>query len=136
MNANLKLILGIFAGMLVFILCVAVIQFAGHALIPPPENASIATPEELAAYLSERPVALVPVLLGYVLGSLAGGFAAARIAGPRAMPAAVAIGVLGMVANFFNLQAIPHPLWFVIVSFLIFVPMAWLGGRLAAGRAA
>ena len=39
-----------------------------------------------------------------------------------------------LIAGIMNLVAIPHPLWFSIVSLLVFLPAAWLGGRIGAGR--
>jgi hypothetical protein len=36
-----------------------------------------------------------------------------------------------MAAGIFNLVAIPHPLWFAILSVLVFLPAAYAGGLLA-----
>lgn len=35
-----------------------------------------------------------------------------------------------------NLVAIPHPLWFSIMTVLVFIPSAWLGGRMVAADTA
>ncbi len=54
---------------------------------------------------------------------------AARIAG-RPFPALLVGGVM-MLAGISNLAVIPHPLWFMVLSVLVFVPSAWLASRVA-----
>jgi hypothetical protein len=36
-----------------------------------------------------------------------------------------------MVFGILNVVLIPHPLWFTVATFIVFLPAAWLGGRLA-----
>ncbi len=69
-------------------------------------------------------------MLGYSIGSFVGGFAAASITRVNREPSAVIVGLAifaGLIANFLSHW---HPLWFILVS-LIYVPLAWLGGKLA-----
>ena len=68
------------------------------------------------------------VLLSYVIGSIAGGFAATAIATRASRPwPALVVGGLLTVAGTMNLMGIPHPLWFAIASTLCYVPCALLG---------
>jgi hypothetical protein len=69
------------------------------------------------------------VLLGYVLGSLVGGYTAAKIG--RAARLALVVGAILMVFGILNVVLIPHPLWVTVATFLVFLPAAWVGGRLA-----
>lgn len=134
MNPTMKVILGVLAGIVVFMILVMIIQLTGHMLMPPPSDVELTSPDDLAAYIAANPVILLPVLVAYIVGSFGGGYVAAAIAKARPIAAAVGVGIAGMIGNIVNVNSIPHPLWFVVTSFLIFVPLAWVGGRLAAGR--
>ena len=55
----------------------------------------------------------------------------ARIADSPKIAHAVGIGAVFLVFGAINLKMIPHPLWFAIIDLAIYLPAAWLGGRLA-----
>ena len=62
----------------------------------------------------------------------AGCWLAATLAGRRPMLHALILGVLGLV---FNLAAVPgmwalFPHWYTVVSLILVMPFAWLGGRI------
>jgi hypothetical protein len=62
----------------------------------------------------------------------AGCWLAATLAGRRPMFHALVLGVLGLV---FNLAAVPgmwslFPHWYTVVSLILVMPFAWLGGRI------
>ena len=62
----------------------------------------------------------------------AGCWLAATLAGRRPMLHALILGVLGLV---FNLAAVPgmwalFPHWYTVVSLILVMPVAWLGGRI------
>ncbi|HET9004641.1 MAG TPA: hypothetical protein VFN39_11625 [Gemmatimonadaceae bacterium] len=62
----------------------------------------------------------------------AGCWLAATLAGRRPMFHALLLGVLGLV---FNLAAVPgmwslFPHWYTVVSLILVMPFAWLGGRI------
>ncbi len=126
-------ILSVMVGVILAFVLVAVIETSGHLVFPPPEGMDPSDPESIAAAMEEIPaVALLPVLIAWAVGSFGGAFLAARLAGSSKTTCALIVGVLVMAAGIFNLVAIPHPLWFTVVSLLVFLPAAYLGGRLAA----
>jgi hypothetical protein len=54
------------------------------------------------------------------------------VSADRAIVLAAVVGGLLTLAGFANLAAIPHPLWFGVLSTLTYVPCALLGAAIAA----
>ena len=123
-------LLAVAAGIAVAYGGIAVLQSIGHQMYPPPEGIDPADREAFAEVVRQMPVpALLMVLLAYAVGTFFGAWLAARIAG-RPFPALLVGGVM-MLAGISNLTLIPHPLWFMVLSVLVFVPSAWLASRVA-----
>jgi hypothetical protein len=123
-------ILAVVAGVVVGAVVVWVVQLLGHRVVPLPAGMDPTNMESVRAHMAEIPAAAFGfVLLGYVLGALVGGYTAARIG--RAPRLALAVGAILMVFGILNVVLIPHPLWFTVATFIVFLPAAWLGGRLA-----
>ncbi|HEU0054362.1 MAG TPA: hypothetical protein VFQ39_14340 [Longimicrobium sp.] len=78
----------------------------------------------------------VPLLLFFIVYvgvfAVAGCYLAARLAPSRPMRHALVLGVLGLVFNVAGTVAMwdTAPAWFHVVSLLLVMPYAWLGGRL------
>lgn len=126
----IRALLAVAAGIAVAFGGIALFQSLGHQLYPPPEGLDPSDPEAFAEIVGQMPVgALLMVLLAYALGTFCGAWLAARIAG-RPFPALLVGGVM-MLAGISNLAVIPHPLWFMVLSVLVFVPSAWLASRVA-----
>jgi hypothetical protein len=110
-------------------------EFVNGRIFPPPPGLDFANREAMRAAMAQLPpTALLLVLVGWVLGSVTGGFVAAIFGGPAAKRNALFVGVGLMTGGIFNLLTIPHPLWFAIAALLLFLPSAWLGARLAGAR--
>jgi hypothetical protein len=87
--------------------------------------------EEIRAILASAPVgALVVVVIGWVLGSIAGGFLAALISRKRPALHALVLGGLLTLAGIANNLMLPPPIWFWIATIVIFLPATSLGARL------
>ena len=126
----IRALLAVIAGIAVAYGGIAVLQSIGHQMYPPPEGVDPADREAFAEVVRQMPVpALLLVLLAYAVGTFFGAWLAARIAG-RPFPALLVGGVM-MLAGISNLAVIPHPLWFMVLSVLVFVPSAWLASRVA-----
>ena len=90
--------------------------------------------EVLRGLLAAAPMsAFLVVILGWILGAIAGGWVAVRLAGPGIGPGLV-IGVLLTLAGIANNLMIPPPTWFLVVSPLVMIPSAWFGARLVRAR--
>lgn len=78
--------------------------------------------------------ALLVVVAGWLIASVAGGFVAGWVARRAPIGHALLLGgllTLGGVAN--NLM-LPPPLWFWIAGLIVFIPAAYAGGRLVPRR--
>ncbi len=124
---------GFFVGFLVAMVVVILCQSLNLQLYPLPEGFDPSDTEALKAHVASQPTgAFFGVLASYFFGSLAGGATATRVAkDPRA---GIAVGAALMIGGFSNLTRIPHPVWFAIVSTLIYLPSAWIGSALALKR--
>ncbi len=94
------------------------------------------SPEEKQAFIKTLPpMVFAIVLIGYIVGSFAGGFVASKI-GRRWSPGptlAAVVGVLLTIAGvvlFFSLQP-GQPTWFVVASLVCYIPSALIGYRIA-----
>ena len=131
MNPKLRTILAVVVGILVgAIVIFAVELFSPHQ---PPADLDINDKAKFAEWVKTLPFsAFFILLLAYFLGSVVGGWVTNLVAGGRYRPALVT-GLGLFVAGVMNLIAVPHPLWFAIVSSLTYFAGAWIGGRLATG---
>jgi hypothetical protein len=75
--------------------------------------------------------ALIVVVAAYFLGSLAGGFVAARLAPVKHALHAMTVGGFQMVFAVIALALFPHPVWFSIATVLAFIPGALVGFALS-----
>ena len=78
--------------------------------------------------------AKLSVLVGWALGSLIGGFTAARISGRR-WPA-WAVGAAMLLAGAGTMAMIPHPLWFAAATLPAALAPAWIAARFGPKRTA
>ena len=126
------------AGLFGSVILIMAVQAVGTWLYPPPPGTDFTDPEAVAALMAQIPLgALLMVELSYVVGSLGGGVIVRRVSPDRAAVLAAVLGGLLTLFGFANLAAIPHPLWFGVLSTVTYVPCALLGvaagARLRAG---
>jgi hypothetical protein len=133
--AWLRGIVSVVAGFIVASLVMLVVEYTnGHVIYPELGKAAegVTDREVVRQLMATAPTgALLVVLVGWILGSLAGGWVAARTSLSGAMRHAIIVGVLLTAAGIFNNLAIPPPAWFWI-GIGVFLPSAWYGGRMAA----
>ena len=132
----LRSVLAVILGIVAAGLLIWVVEGVGHRVYPPPEGVDFHDPQAVAAIMEEIPLgALLFVLLAWGVGTLAGGWLAALVAGRSATLYALIVGAVMLAGGIMNRVMIPHPVWFWILGVLVFLPAAWLGARLApAGR--
>jgi uncharacterized membrane protein (DUF485 family) len=119
----LRSILAIAAGF--FSICL--LAFGADAIL------RAAMPEAFSPDGSVESVQMLLFAIGYVLVfAVAGCYLTAHLAPNRPMRHALILGLLGLIFNIAGTIAFWHtaPAWFHIVSLLLVMPAAWLGGRL------
>jgi hypothetical protein len=112
-------LLSIFAGTLVAMFVIGGIEQVVHVIFPLP----------MTVTQPVLPLGFFPgLLIGYVLGCVAGGLTAALIAQQNKQRMGLSVGVVVLAGGIINFMILPHPLWFVICSVLIYLPSAFIGG--------
>ncbi|MCK6524023.1 hypothetical protein L6R49_21660 [Myxococcota bacterium] len=109
---------------------ISAVQALGHRLYPLPGELDMNDPAALAAVIAQAPVgALLMVELAYAVGCFAAGAVVTRLAPGRGLRLPLIIGGLFTGAGFMNMAAIPHPLWFAVLTTVTYVPMSVLGAK-------
>ncbi len=129
----MKNILAVVAGVVIgSIVNMGLITVSG-SIIPPPEGADVTTMEGLKAAMHLfQPKHFIMPFLAHALGTLVGAFCAAKIAANRKMTFALVIGAFFLIGGIANVFMLPSPVWFAVLDIVAaYIPMAWLGGRLA-----
>src|SRR5690606_6413600 len=133
MHPILRNILAIIAGVIIgSIVNMSIIMISG-SIIPPPEGADVTTTEGLKAamHLFEPKHFILP-FLAHALGTLVGAFVTALLAASRKMSLAFIIGLVFLAGGIASVFMLPSPTWFTVVDLVVaYIPMAYIGGRLA-----
>lgn len=136
MNPLIRNILAVIAGLIIGgVVNMTLINLSGR-VIPPPAGVDVTNLESIKAsvHLFEAKHFIFP-FLAHALGSLAGAFTVALIAASHKMNFALGLGVFHLLGGIVASFLIPAPMWFIALDlFVAYIPMAWLGGKLAGGR--
>ena len=123
----------VIAGLIVAALLVEGAEAIVHLKHPFPPDMDHHDMAQIKKFVSTLPAdALVLVLAGWLLGTIAGTFIAAKIAGMR-VPGYV-LGALLLAAGIVNSIVIPQPLWFSATSYVIYIVGTMIGVRWAVPR--
>ena len=134
MHPTLKNLLAVLAGIVIGGFVNMGLIMMGSQIIPPPAGVNVVDMESLRAsmHLFEPRHFIVP-FLAHALGALVGAAIAARFAASHAMKFALGVGIFFMIGSIVNVFMLPAPAWFSVLDLVgAYVPMAWLGGRLAS----
>ena len=128
-------ILAVIVAMVVAVAIFMIVQMINTMVVAPPSDAVMKDPAALREFMANGPVkAYVIVLIGYLIGSFAGGFIVTKMSRRESpgltLPIIVgALLSLGMVANILFLPG--QPIWFIVASLIVFIPMSLFGHRFA-----
>ncbi len=124
--------IAIILGIVVAFLVIMSIQMINYSLFPLPEGIDMENQEAMKEHIQTLPVtAFVIVLLSYLIGTFVSVFVAIKIAASHFRTIALILGTFLMIMSIINLIRIPHPIWFMIIEVLIFIPTALFAQRLA-----
>ena len=136
MNPVLRNVLAVIAGAFIgSFVNMGIIMLSG-SVVPLPEGVDPASAESIKAniHLFESKHFIMP-FLAHAIGTLVGAFIAAKISGTHQMRVALIVGVLFLIGGILNVIALSAPMWFNITDLVLaYIPMAWLGGKLAIGK--
>ena len=128
----LALLIGVIIGVVINL---ALIQ-ASSLVIPPPDGTDFTTEAGLKAgmHLMQPKHFLFP-WLAHALGTFTGAYVAARIAVSHRLFLAIIVGAIFLVGGVQMLFMLPSPWWFNVADLLLaYLPMSWLGWRLATAH--
>lgn len=122
-------IISIVVGVIVGVLVVTLGEMIQHQFYPVPEGLDFKDKEAMKAFVETMSMgALVSLVFIWILSSFIGGLIAARIAKTRWQLSAMITGGILLLGAILNMFMIPHPVWMVIVTVLLYLPAAYLGG--------
>jgi hypothetical protein len=125
-------ILALVFGFIVANVVILTIDFAGHAVYPPPTGLDLRDPASLRAAIAKMPTgAFVLLVAGGAVGTTVGAWVAARVSRRRPLLHGLIVGGLVTLGAIANALMIPHPLWFQVVSPVSILPAAYAGVWLA-----
>lgn len=132
----MRILIAIVAGILVGGFTNMGLILVGGELIAPPEGVDPTDIESVRASMHlYEPRHFLPPFLAHALGTLVGALVAARLAPTRGMALALGIGGFFLVGGIAASLMLPAPAWYIAVDLVAaYLPMAWIGGRLGAGR--
>ena len=112
---------------------ISLVQFLSHTLFPLPQGFDFYGDPEMVRNAITLPMMLM-LELSYILGSFVGGFVIGKYGATHKLEYAGFLGALFTLVNVFNILAIPHPVWLIVLTSLTFVPMTLFGCMVAQGK--
>lgn len=98
-------------------------------LVPPPEGF---VSDDLSTYSLLQGKHFISPFVAHAVPSFVGAFLAALIAATRKMTFALVVGAVHLFGGIMAALLIPAPVWFGALDLMLaYMPMAWLGGKLA-----
>ena len=117
-------------GVIVAALIVQCAELIVHFMYPPPPGYNMRNMDDVKKFVATLPtLAMVVVLIGWLIGTLAGAFVAAKIGRSR-VPAYI-VGLFLFLGGVANATMIPQPMWFSGASFVVYIGGAIAGAMLA-----
>lgn len=127
-----KKILAVIVGVVTAGVVVFIVEAIGHWAYPLPPGTNVRDPEAMKSLIATLPAgALLFVVLGWTLGSFAGGAVAARIG--RSLGPGLVTGAIQLLFGIITMFMIHHPMWMVALGTLLPIPAAWAGAALLGG---
>jgi hypothetical protein len=130
-KASMKRILAVLAGCIVSVLVIFMSEAISHSMNPPPADFDPTNAEQLKELMANAPfLALFMVQIGAFLGAFVGGVVATSVMKLEDKVPALLVGAVLTVLGSINLLMIPHPLWFNITTFMVYVLGSYSGYRI------
>ncbi len=128
-----RYILAILAGLLLGGLVNSGLLMIGPELLPVPRGVDVSDIDSVSEHMHRyKPKHFLLPFLAHALGSFSGALIAALLAPAHRRLIAMVIGCCFLAGGIAAAVLLPAPLWFIAVDLLLaYLPMAWLGGRLA-----
>ena len=132
MKAILRSVAGVFFGAcLATGVIILTAQISGR-MYPPPPGLDYGDTEAMKSFMASLPTgAFLMILVAWGLGTFAGAWICAKVAGRAKLAHGLVLATLLLCAGVSNMFAIPHPIWMWPSAFAVFACAGVAGGRLA-----
>lgn len=131
----LKNIVSVIAGIIVGWFLFTGFQLINYFVVPKPEGFVMGDPGSIKEMIDTMPFYGWALLtLGYVVGSFAAGWVIGKISESKTIILPIGAAILFMMGWLGNIMTIPHPLWIVILMFLIYIPSVLAGHKMGVGK--
>ena len=137
MNPILRNILAVIAGIVVAGIVNMGLIILGGKFLPPPAGVDVNDIASINAHIREYSVLqLLAPFIAHAAGVLVGAFLTAKLAATRHLAMAMVIGAVFLLGGIMAVTMVPNaPVWFSALDLVVaYLPMAWLGHRLAMMR--
>ena len=136
MNPIIRNTLAVMAGIILGSSVNMGIIMVSGSIIPPPDGADVTTMEGLKSSMHLfQPKHFILPFLAHAIGTFAGAFLSHLIAINNKMKYALGIGAFFLIGGIINIFMLPSPAWFTVLDLIgAYIPMGYLGGKLAAER--
>jgi hypothetical protein len=122
-------------GLLTGFVTLSLLEYLVFVLFPLPAGIDAKSIDSLAQNMDQIPqINFILILLSFALASLVAGFVSVKIRTQNSRIPVLIIGIIFTIGGFINSMEIPQPIWMVIISSIIFIPMVYLGGRIGIGN--
>ena len=135
MNPIIRNILAVLVGLFIGGLVNLGIIIISPSLVPLPPGVDPNDLESIKSniHLYEAKHFLMP-FVAHALGTLVGAFIAVKLAASHHLYIGIGIGAFFIIGGIMAVSMIPGPMWFSVLDLLIaYIPMGWLGWKLAGG---
>lgn len=138
MKTILLNILAVIVGWLVGCVVNMGIITIGPYVVPMPQGSDVSTMEGLREAMTLfSPLNFLCPWLAHALGTLVGALVAAKSAASGKLICAMVVGALFLLGGMTMVYLVGGPLWFIAADLLLaYLPMAWLGAKLAGATPA
>ena len=124
-------ILAIIAGLVIGWVIVGLGDVVTHKLFPAPTDFDYTDKQALKTFIEGLPVAaFVSMILVWAISAFLGGMTTGKIAKSNWKRLCLITGGILLLANVANMFVIPHPTWVNIVTVIMYLPLAYLGGKI------
>ncbi len=124
-------ILSVIVGVLVGWLIVGLGDLINASVFPVPADLDYKAKDELKMFIDSLPIlALLSMLIVFAVSAFVGGLVSGVITKTNWQRVALTTGTILMLANIANMLIIPHPLWFNLVSIILYLPLSFLGSKI------
>ncbi len=134
MRSALRSIAAVVAGFIAASIVMMIVEAINGRLLYPElgkAGQGVTDREAIRVLFATAPLgAFLVVIIGWILGSVVGGWTTARLAAKAKAGHSLVLGGLLTLAGVANNLMLPPPIWFWVASLVVLLPSAYLGARL------